>query len=242
MRCVTNTRIRLCGASTHSRGEAPRPHPSAGECLPPPLGGASGTPGPSASGCVPADSRRHDGCEQWRVGVRAGGTRLEWPDMGLPDRTRDGRHWNRIGECGGKGARTPFGKAPTAPFASLTGSPRANGPRPCGCEPAWSERLLQTQRYGLYDNHCDSAGVVAVRSAVVPCLPFLRSGGGPDWRLRRGMMGSGGSPHALPGHRHCGLGDGAANWCFQKPAELGLPVEGEIGGECSARQPAFDRG
>ena len=99
--------------------------------------------------------------------LRYRGTPLETnrpPAHGRPGIERDLGVWAR-------GARTPFEPAPAAPFASLKGSPRANGPRPHGCELTRSEPLPWTLRIGSLDNYRVSQRLVAVRSAVAPQDP-----------------------------------------------------------------------
>jgi len=56
---------------------------------------------------------------------------------------------------------TPFGPAPAAPFASLKGSPRANGLRPHGCELTRSIPLPWTLRVGCLGIRHDTPRVEA---------------------------------------------------------------------------------
>ena len=77
-----------------------------------------------------------------------------------------------------RGARTPFGPAPAAPFASLKGPPRANGPRPHGCELTRQVPLPLTLRLGRGHNHEDSRVLIAARSAVALRAPSP----GLNWR------------------------------------------------------------
>ena len=71
-----------------------------------------------------------------------------------------------------RGARAVFGPVPTAPFGLLKGSPRANGPRPDGCELTRRLRLPLTLRLGRGHNHEDSRVLIAAKSAMALRVPF----------------------------------------------------------------------